>query len=35
MNGYDKRHMTEADAAVLWRWLKAVATEPMPAYSPK
>jgi mono/diheme cytochrome c family protein len=29
------RHMTEADAAVLWRWLKAVATEPMPAYSPK
>ena len=29
------RHMTEADAAVLWRWLKAVATETMPAYSPK
>jgi mono/diheme cytochrome c family protein len=29
------RHMTEADAGVLWQWLKAVATETMPAYSPK
>ena len=26
--------MSEEDAAVLWRWLQAVATRPMPAYTP-
>jgi hypothetical protein len=26
--------MSEDDAALLWRWLQAVATRPMPAYTP-
>ena len=26
------RFMSEDDAALLWQWLKAVATKPMPAY---
>ena len=28
------RFMSEDDAALLWQWLKAVATKPMPAYAP-
>ena len=27
-------HMTEQDATNVWRWLRAVATKPMPAYAP-
>jgi mono/diheme cytochrome c family protein len=27
-------HMSETDAATIWRWLRAVATRPMPAYAP-
>jgi mono/diheme cytochrome c family protein len=27
-------HMTEQDATSIWRWLRAVATTPMPAYAP-
>ena len=27
------RYMSEDDAALLWQWLKAVATKPMPAYA--
>ena len=26
--------MSQDDAALLWRWLKAVATEQLPAYAP-
>jgi len=26
--------MTQDDAALLWRWLKAVATNPMTPYAP-
>jgi mono/diheme cytochrome c family protein len=28
------KFMSQEDAALLWRWLKAAATNPMPAYSP-
>ena len=28
------KFMSEADTALLWQWLKAVATKPMPAYAP-
>lgn len=28
------KHMTEADAAALWVWLRAIGTTPMPAYAP-
>ena len=27
------KFMTEGDSALLWRWLRAVATKPMPAYA--
>jgi mono/diheme cytochrome c family protein len=27
-------HMSEADAAAVWQWLRAVATHPMPGYAP-